>query len=109
MKDTVSASIEYNARKKSMVFAYLAWLVLGLVGAHRFYLGRNQSGLWMILMWPAWLILGPFLYPIGLFIGVALIAWWIIDVFLIPGMLERYNVELARSLEPATDRNMNKP
>jgi len=29
---------------KSLLLAYLLWLVLGLFGAHRFYLGRYLSG-----------------------------------------------------------------
>jgi TM2 domain-containing membrane protein YozV len=92
-------TLEYSARKKSLGFAYVAWLVLGLVGAHRFYLGHSESGIGMILMWPAWLLIGPFIHPIGPFIGMALVVWWLIDALLIPKMVERYNVELARSLQ----------
>ena len=53
--------------------AYALWAVLGLFGAHRFYVGRPASGL-------VWLLTG------GLF-GIG----WIIDFFLLPDFVEEHN------------------
>ncbi len=93
----MSASLEYNARKKSMVFAYLAWLVFGFIGAHHFYLGDSTGGKQMVILFVLCLIPIP---VVVLLARVGLLVWWIIDAFMIPGRVERYNVALARSLMP---------
>lgn len=53
-------------RPKSLAVAYVLWLLLGLLGGHRFYLGNPLVGIAMLLT------LGG--------LGV----WWVIDAFLIP-------------------------
>ena len=55
----------------SPVVAYLLWFFLGWLSGHRFYLGRPVSAVVQSL---SYLIL----------IGV---IWWIIDAFLISGMI----------------------
>lgn len=54
----------------NLAVAYLLWLFLGIVSAHRFYLGRPASALLQIL---SYLILVGFI-------------WLLVDAFLIPGM-----------------------
>ena len=54
---------------KSRSTAYLLWLVLGLIGGHRYYLGRPGTGFLMTITFGG--------------LGV----WWVLDAFLIPGML----------------------
>ena len=53
--------------------AWFFWLCGGLLGFHRYYLGQLGTGLLMTCT------LGGF--------GV----WWIIDAFLLPGMLRKAN------------------
>lgn len=60
--------------------AYLLWFFLGLVSAHRFYLGRPVSAILQIL---------SYLILVGL-------IWWLIDGFLIPGMIRSKNDEIRR-------------
>jgi len=56
-----------NKRTHSLLVGYLLW-ILGFLGAHRFYYGKQISGT-------------IYFFTLGLlFIG------WIIDLFLIPGM-----------------------
>lgn len=47
-------------RRRSFVVAYLLWFFLGLLGIHRFYLGRPVSGvIWLLtggLLGVGWLI-----------------------------------------------------
>jgi len=65
---------------KSIVVAYLLWLFLGWISAHRFYLGRPGSAILQII-------------TLLLVVGV---IWWIIDLFLIPGMIEQDKDRLRR-------------
>ncbi len=51
--------------------AFLLWFLLGIVSAHRFYLGRP---------WTALLQIVSYFFLIGL-------LWWIVDAFLINGMI----------------------
>ncbi len=60
---------------KSKAATYFLWFFLGVISAHRFYLGKITSGI-------IYLLTGQ-LFGIG----------WIIDLFLIDGMVERYNLE----------------
>jgi len=55
----------------SIVLAYLFWFFLGIVSAHRFYLGRPGSAVLQILSY---------------FIVIGFI-WLLIDIFLIPGLV----------------------
>lgn len=55
----------------STAVAYILWLFLGLFSAHRFYLGRPGTAVLQILSY--FLIIG--------------IIWYLIDIFLIPGMI----------------------
>lgn len=105
--------LEYAAHKKSLVFAYLAWLFFGVFGAHRFYLGRRKTAFAMLA-----LAVSPFVagFLLGLLIGASwadvgdrlntfqritwaiLAIWMLVDIFLIPGMVEGKNAELVQSL-----------
>ncbi len=60
---------------KSKVAAYLLWFFLGFLSAHRFYLGKYGTAI---------------LY---LFTGQLFGIGWIIDAFLINGMIEQYNLK----------------
>jgi TM2 domain-containing membrane protein YozV len=68
---------DYDVRRKSCLFAYLFWFFFGF---HYLYLGR--IGIQLIY----WLTIGGF----GL--------WMLIDLFRIPGMVERKNQDIAREL-----------
>ncbi len=58
---------------KSKVVAYLFWFFLGAFSVHRFYLGKIGSGI-------IYLLTGQ-LFGIG----------WIVDLFLLSGMVDNYN------------------
>jgi TM2 domain-containing membrane protein YozV len=88
--------MRYDANKKTALIAYLLWFFAGYLGAHRFYLGRIVSGLIMLVLF--------ILSCVGMvilvgFIGLAVIGlWWLIDGFLIPGMISDANNKLINSL-----------
>ncbi|GMT46145.1 MAG: hypothetical protein IEMM0006_1977 [bacterium] len=60
---------------KSKIATYFLWFFFGFFSAHRFYLGKIGSGILYLLT--------------GQLFGIG----WIIDLFLIDGMVERYNLE----------------
>jgi TM2 domain-containing membrane protein YozV len=59
---------------KSKGTAYLLWLFLGVFSAHRFYLGQIGIGILYLLTFQ--------LFGIG----------WIIDFFILGGMVDKYNL-----------------
>ena len=59
---------------KSKGVAYLLWFFLGIFSAHRFYLGKIGSGI---------------LY---LFTGQLFGLGWLIDLFILGGMVDKYNL-----------------
>ena len=74
----------------SKTVAYCLWLFpacFGICGIHRFYLGRPVSALVQ-------------LFTIGLF-GI----WWLIDIFLIPDMVRKAN--LNSGFNPTNPSNVN--
>lgn len=64
--------------RKSTGVAYALWFFLGIISAHRFYLGRPISAILQILSY---------------FIVIGFI-WWVVDVFLIPDMVRRHTAKL---------------
>ncbi len=59
---------------KSKGVAYLLWFFLGIFSAHRFYLGKVGSGVLYLLT--------------GQLFGIG----WIIDLFILGGMVDKYNL-----------------
>lgn len=71
---------------KSPVVAYLLLIFLWGCGVHRMYLGHWGSGIFMLVLWGLGWLTAPIL--IG-FVPIALVSLWcIIDLFLIPGMIQ---------------------
>lgn len=72
----------------SQAVAYILWLVLGLLSAHRFYLGRPLSALIQIA---SYFVLIGFL-------------WLLIDGFLIPGMIRQRQEKIRTALTDSARR-----
>lgn len=78
-----------SVKLKSVLLAYLLWLVFGLVGGHRFYLGWVRTGLAQ-----AALIVSGLVLPMdrgGGYLLSALFAWLCLDLVLIPRMARLFN------------------
>lgn len=85
--------MQFEANKRSVGVAYLLWLFLGGLGAHRFYTGRVLSGLAMFLL----LVLALGTAGASL---IVLALWCVLDAFLIPGWVRRENLKLVDRLAP---------
>jgi TM2 domain-containing membrane protein YozV len=78
---------------KSKGVAYLLWFFLGWLSAHRFYLGKVGSGILYLLT--------------GQLFGIG----WIIDLFILGGMVDNYNTQHElKTIRTATMANaVNQP
>jgi TM2 domain-containing membrane protein YozV len=89
--------MEYDANKKSAGIAYLLWFFLGMLGVHRFYLGATGTGAAILILTIVSALLS--LVLIGAFLLVIPWVWWLVDAFLIPGMVTAYNNNLATRIK----------
>jgi len=90
------AMMQFQARKKSIGIAYLLWFFLGGLGIHRFYAGQTGTGIAMLILF----LLSSILLAVGVgLVGLLVLGIWLfVDIFLIPGMVERYNSDLLSSV-----------
>ena len=99
MTDTAKMMV-YDAKKKSTGITYLLWLLLGGIGAHRFYMGRTGTGvIYLALQVLGWVTMAT---GLGIFMFIAVGIWWLIDAFLIPSMVRQNNLLLAAELTAST-------
>jgi len=69
---------EYQKNKKSLVVAYVAWILFAV-----YYFYFRKPG-WNILLWVAFILFG---------VGT---IWWIVDLFRMPSIRREYNEGVAR-------------
>jgi hypothetical protein len=68
----------YTYRRKRRALAWLLWVPLGWMGAHRFYLERPITGLLMLIT------------------GGGALVWWVVDAFRLGRMVDEHNAEQRR-------------
>lgn len=87
---------EVEKRKKSTVAAYLLWWFTGIIGGHRYYLGKTGSAVAMTLI-------TVLTFGIGIIVtGI----WWIVDAFLIPRWIQedQDRIEVQAAIEILNSR-----
>ncbi|MBS0949168.1 TM2 domain-containing protein [Weissella minor] len=85
--ERVLVNSEVQSKGKNMALAYILALFLGLLGAHRFYMGKTGSGVTMLLITILTLGFGAIVTGI----------WTFVDLFLIPGWVRDDNSTIERS------------
>ncbi len=105
-KPTVTGVAGEN-RKKSLLFAYFLWLVLGTLGAHRIYVGKTGTGLAILGLFTLSAITISLGISIGVFLFVIVGLWLLWDFLLLPGLVKEHaNRMRANSQElPAKDHD----
>ncbi|MFI1507591.1 zinc ribbon domain-containing protein [Streptomyces sp. NPDC020597] len=86
---------EYDSRKLTVLTGYMAGVIGFPVGLHRLYAGKPLWWIYLILF-----ILGAIgsLLLVGfVFFGI-LFVWWIIDMALMKGWVEKYNQTLRHQI-----------
>lgn len=91
------AMMAFESGKKSSGICYLLWFFLGGFGAHRFYLGPTRSAIAMLVISiVSWILIFVAIGALG-FIVIGI--WWIVDAFLIPGIVRDNNQALQQRIE----------
>lgn len=93
---STKSMMTYDANKKSMGVAYLLAFFLGGLGIHRFYLGSTTSAIVQLVLTIVGCVLT--LAIVGWFVLAAVGIWVIVDLFLIPGMVNQHNNALIQKL-----------
>jgi TM2 domain-containing membrane protein YozV len=89
--------VAHEPNQKSAGIAYLLLFLCGAFAVHRFYLGAFGSGLVMLTLTLATLLLLD--SGVGELLLIPGCVWLLIDACLIPDMTRRRNMELLDSLE----------
>jgi len=80
-----------QGKEKSLIVVYVLALSVGIVGTHRYYVDRSESGFWMTLIF-TFGIISPNIVG-NIFICV-IALWTLVDLFLVPGFVREYNRSL---------------
>ena len=97
LSNDAKAMMAFESGKKSSGICYLLWFFLGGFGAHRFYLGRTGSAIAMLVISiVSWILIFVAIGALG-FIVIGI--WWIVDAFLIPGIVRDNNQALQQRVE----------
>ena len=104
--------MQYDANKKSVGLAYVLLVLLGGLGAHRFYLKRTGSAVVLLVLAGAailWAFFSGFV-AIGtenivgalasaMLLPLVIALWLIVDLFRVPSMVRKHNNDLAARME----------
>lgn len=83
---------------KSLGLAFFLWALLGLTGAHRFYVGRKATGV-IFLLWFFVCLFFMGIHPIiSTVLGLPLVIWCVIDAFRLPSMVRAANDQMRANL-----------
>jgi TM2 domain-containing membrane protein YozV len=83
--ERVQFTFFYRQHRKNILVAYLWLIVLGIFGAHKFYLNKRSGWLYLLFCWSG--------------ISALLV---LLDLFLLPSQVNRYNRQLALELYELT-------
>ena len=90
-----------EAPQKSIAAAYGLWLLAGFAGAHRWYLSRWWTALlYVVLLF----IIMDASEDVGGMVALPLLAFWIVDAFLLPWTVRKRNKQLQQEFATNPER-----
>jgi len=100
MQDSIQENanrFKYEMEKKSKAKAYLLWFLTGLLGGHRFYCQKKITA--FVQLFLTFGVIGGLLShdtPKALLLLCVNWCWLFIDLFLIPAMVRKNNLDIAK-------------
>lgn len=88
----------YDARKKSVLVAYIFWFFFGWAAGHRLYMRKFGTAILQLLLPWIFVLAGLVIHPSAFFLLIIPAIWFLLDAFLIPGMIRKFNMTLVDSL-----------
>jgi TM2 domain-containing membrane protein YozV len=85
--NNTSQYIHFQVHKRSTGIALLFCVFFGMLGLHRFYLGKESTGAAMLILTVT--IIG---LPVAL-------VWSIVDLFMVSSFVREHNIQLAEKLD----------
>ena len=78
---------------RNLGIAYLLWFVLGQFSLHRFYCGQKDSAIFQVCLLFGTVFVAFIFPPLALITFLAWCCWIVGDLFMIPGMLRKFQAE----------------
>ncbi|HWG21907.1 MAG TPA: NINE protein [Terracidiphilus sp.] len=107
----------YERNRKKIAVAYVLAILLGVIGAHRYYLDRGRTAMLMLALgFGGFFLAVAMTYMSAAFNGtvdaylgdflagllmLSAAVWVLVDLFLIPSMVRKYNQKLSEELQRA--------
>lgn len=82
-------TVSMQPHGKNMVLAYVLWWFLGVLGIHRFYLGKAGTGVTQLILFIAGLL--TLVIGVGLVLLLVLGVWWLLDAYFIQKYVVEHN------------------
>ena len=82
-----------DPHSRNIGLAYVLWFVLGQLSMHRFYCGQKDTAFIQLALWIGSLVVLFIFPPVGLLGLLIWVCWLFGDLFMIPGMLRKFQAE----------------
>ena len=88
MSKDIKLAVDIQSQTRHVGTAYILVLLTGLLGGHRFYLGQKGTAIAQLIL------------TMSFFGMVVSSIWVVVDLFLIPDLVDDYNYDLVERLSP---------
>lgn len=93
---------ELQKRGKNVALTYILLLLVGMFGAHRFYLGKTGTAITQLVLTLVGMM--TLIFVVGYILLFVVSIWVLIDVFLVYREINRQNAELEKEIMESIHR-----
>lgn len=93
---------ELQKRGKNVALTYILLLLVGMFGAHRFYLGKTGTAITQLVLTLVGMM--TLIFMVGYILLFVVSIWVLIDVFLVYREINRQNAELEKEIMESIHR-----